>query len=539
MTNQNAKVRKRLMTTIKQPNCLKKGLLYNYFMSSNKNGFVAVFVLIVVVAIAGVSGYVLLGRKVTEEKRGVIVDSLERAESGDYDSFEVPVVPTIITPLAGAPLDSLRAKDTNSSNTDIGEQSTCVSGGVYGVVADSSIYFDTGGNNPKIDFTEKIVEFMNNNCKTSYYNKPAMFFSDELGHLSHVVNWQESADMDGDGENEIALAYKDGFTLNGWMFGILDKNQKNGRYEMVFKFLNEGPPVSRVPIFYEFNDVDGDGGKEVFTNAVWCNEDSCFNDFTIVQNKNGKWKNIMPGKEAGIFPLIKNGDTNDKNQVIVIKDVGGDGVKEIYLKNQKKVGKNLALRTQTFVYNYNPEVGEYKVVDKEWDERDDLYFLMMDAYYALREWDALKAKDVLSKTTSLVVQEIGSDEGLAGAKGLESLRSMGYQDDNLRSIFKKVTGYIGLEFVLTVAMNGGPNGNFESSYNWAKVAQKDSNTAAYGDAVIVFLDKYKETKSVVGACEAMKDRLVQAEKNAVILPNYEYAEERIELRDMCPLAVSN
>ncbi|OHA62210.1 MAG: hypothetical protein A2748_01195 [Candidatus Wildermuthbacteria bacterium RIFCSPHIGHO2_01_FULL_45_20] len=318
-------------------------------------------------------------------------------------------------------------------------------------------------------------------------------------YADNQILWLEQKDLTGDGMYEyvVGMAKEREAPVSSYQWQIFASD--GVRYYVVY---NREEGLYQAPEFHQQADINADGKEEVVVTERECGAHTCFVEVFIVQWNGTKWVNLAEGIEAfpGIFEL------QDENE---------DGIQEVRMEGGliSSLGAGLQ-REVTLLYAYEGPMKGYALSRTE-KKQNDIYFIMLDANEALRKKEWVKAGEL----AKMVLENPNmTDSGMAPERSRV-----------------RIVSYAGiLAMISVVAQNSDDIGRAEQIRQQLEQYREGDNP--YVEAAQTLLQIYEETKDVSKACSAMETKsLAGGEAVADFFESYGYAQERMNLMNICPL----
>lgn len=325
------------------------------------------------------------------------------------------------------------------------------------------------------------------------------------GDPSSVV-WSETADLDGDVEDEwlISLPVPERGCGVTWCPAYVVLFEKNdGLFQPWYVVRGSQPEETQVqhPQLRRIEDINADGKTEVLLEQRWCGAHTCFTGLTVGRWDGARWHDLADG------PI------NQAYTEIAVEDRDEDDALEFTLHGGTfgSVGAGLQ-RQSTLIFDWKD--GAYRLVDDSPDPSDHPYYLMLDANTALVEGNWQQALELAKQA----VDNPNFEDTMAPVEEVDK---------------RRIVSYAAAEAMLVYAHRG-DTAQMEAMLEQARRYDFVEPTI-YTQAAERLLQVYRETGDVVEACSAMEDVVAQRPDEAVFFQWYGYGTTRLTLDGVCPL----
>ncbi|MBP7999060.1 MAG: hypothetical protein KA314_19705 [Chloroflexi bacterium] len=324
--------------------------------------------------------------------------------------------------------------------------------------------------------------------------------------------WLHSADLDNDGTNEL-LARVPQLTDNGLFcdFGfcagmVILFEPVGSLYVPEYAF--PGDPEFQNgwldnPIVYQVVDLNSDGLFELILQQEMCGAHTCYQTLLIGHWDGQTWQNMV-----GATPI------NQSYSTIVLEDRDGDGLTDIAMTGGAvgSVGGGLQ-RAHTLVFSL--QNGLYELAQDIPLPDPHPYYLMMDAYYALKANDPATAELLANQVLALTPAQLA-----------ESMLM-----DPVAQV--RVPTYAAIELMLVYALRG--NGASIQAL-LPTLAPYDTGDNPYLAAATLFADTYAQTGDAAASCQAMSAVITALPPEQTQFFEWVgYNTELIPVGEICPL----
>ena len=340
--------------------------------------------------------------------------------------------------------------------------------------------------------------------------------------IKKLVRWAGRADIRGEGKEELVIIFTDTrefYSYNNPIFGVLERlaifSYDENKYKLEL--------LSESDFFWDFYlmDVNNNGKRDIVTVRYSCGMHTCFNQVIVIHSMEGKWENLIdtPMHSFGTADIIF---AEQKNNNIEWIDLNGDGTKELVITGGgvvATIGGGMG-RPITSIYAFNKEENKYVLVEEKKKPVDHIYYLMVDANYALQ-------KENFGEALRLSLRAINQpDPYLGDSSGASSLDE---------KHIARILSYAATQAILTYLSQDPPN--IKSANNlFQEIKDKyDRKDNPYVDAASVLLEIYSQKGDVTEACREMEENIILNKENADFFEWHGYVTEKLELSEMCPL----
>lgn len=331
--------------------------------------------------------------------------------------------------------------------------------------------------------------------------------------------WLHEADLDQDGTNELlARVPQRDQTCEGdicqpilWCdFGfcpglVILFEQIGSLYVPEHLFVGDefqGDVLDR-PVVYHIDDLTGDGLPELVLRQEMCGAHTCFLTLLV-----GRWDGQSWHDMVGATPL------NQSYTQVVFEDQDGDGLTEILMSGGTigSAGGGLQ-REHTLVFSL--QNGLYELVQDIPAPDPHPYYLMMDAYYALKANDPATAETLASQVLAL------TPEQLTEAMLMDPIAQT------------RIPTYAAIELMIVYALRG-DGASIQALL--PTLAQYDTGDNPYLAAATLLADTYAQTNDAAAACQAMSAVITALPPEQTQFFEWlGYNTETIPAGEICPL----
>lgn len=248
-------------------------------------------------------------------------------------------------------------------------------------------------------------------------------------------------------------------------------------------------------------DINRDGRTEIVLRSDYCGAHTCFTELEIGQWDGRRWLRV--GKMSQSYTQFR------------VEDRDGDGIKEIIMHGGTIGSAGAGMqRRRTEVYAWKD--GYYRKIEDIPDyEPENIYYLMLDANWALARKD-------LEKALQLAMQVLSRPEARPGN---------GWGFDEWERV--RIVSYAAIEAMLVHAMRGEAEAiepllrHVEENY--------DRLNNPYVEAARRLWEVYMNTRDPILACEEVERVVRENQSEASFLKWPGYATEILSVQNICPL----
>lgn len=339
-----------------------------------------------------------------------------------------------------------------------------------------------------------------------------------------IVKWNQKADFEKDGTNEIVIGVID--TFYSYPYGGVGYFQSLAIFKkegLNWKISHQETNTDGSYRLEAIEDMKGDGKPELIVSASGSGATTGYINTSILEENKGNWRNI------GEFTTLSPSPDSIK-----IKDINSDGIKEITSHGGgiASAGAGFKQRQKISVYKYNLKSNKFEFSGKTYDPIEDNYFRMLDAYYALSNNKLDEALNILNQAIQKPRWQIFSNKF-----GIESEEkpAEAYVND---PIAQKITAYITNEIMLTYAAKSSDSlpvidgllNQITSQFSQIQ----NTSTQPYLEGAKALRDTFATTKDYRQACQAMENKIASFGKSSEFFNEYGYAEEHLKPENTCP-----
>lgn len=324
-------------------------------------------------------------------------------------------------------------------------------------------------------------------------------FNDGERDRKKIIKWLKEIDMNNDNSKEFLIIFSNPFihSIAGstHYFIVVSKDEENFKYKIDFI-----DSVFFMPEYF-VKDINNDKTVEIIIKSI--TPGIRVNNFVNIfqyNHQEEKWGNIL--KASMIHGDIKIVDKNNDNIYKVTLSGGGTGPAGMGMQ-----------RPKTKIYTYQQNKFTFTQVVKK--EVDNIYFLMIDAYYALKENNLERVLELTAK--ALESPNMGIDYFI--------------KEERCKP---RILSYTAILAMIAYTKQS-PSNIDRVNFLLEEIKQKYNYTDnPYINAAQVFRDTYINTKNVIYACQAMENEIIKAGEKAEFLWWYGSRTERIDIRNLCP-----
>ena len=342
--------------------------------------------------------------------------------------------------------------------------------------------------------------------------------------IEKLVKKTEKADIKGDEKEELIIVFTDphkfqSFHKPGWgefvYLSIFSYN--NNKYSL--EFLSESDFFRN----FSFMDIDNNGKEEIIFVNYSCGMHTCSIGVKGIHFSKGNWEYIIESNSIS----ISTADELDNfegviKRIIRWEDVTGDGIKELVITGGGVVataGGGMG-RPKTEIYAFNEEENKYVLTETRMQPVDHIYYLMIDANYALQEENFEEALEL-------------------SLRALNNPTLFSNPSSHASSLDEKhiprVLSYSAIQAVLAYLSQDPPNVELANNLFQRAKDKYDREDNPYISAALVLLKTYFQTEDVLEACKAMEKEIILNKDRAEFFEWHGYVTEKLELHEMCPL----
>lgn len=291
--------------------------------------------------------------------------------------------------------------------------------------------------------------------------------------------WFYPADLDNDGTNELLVRVpqliENGLICDfGFCAGMVILFEPVGSL-YVPEYVFPGDPEFQNgwldnPSVYQVVDLNSDGLSELILQQEMCGAHTCYQTLLV-----GRWDGQTWQDMVGSTPIGQSYSS------IVLEDRDGDGLTDIQMTGGTvgSVGGGLQ-RSHTLVFSL--QNGLYELAQDIPTPDPHPYYLMMDAYYALKANDPATAETLANQVLAM------TPEQLAEFMLMDPIAQT------------RVPTYAAIELMLVYALRG-DGASIQALL--PTLARYDTGDNPYLAAAILFADTYTQTGDAAASCQAM------------------------------------
>lgn len=354
--------------------------------------------------------------------------------------------------------------------------------------------FRSSANNQEVGDSAKAGEIISEESKSQVLKKLAEILNtpnmgiSQISLLPFVIE-TKSVDLNDDGETEfIIAAHEDVGGIQVAVAGLFAQARgEAGGVENDFESMYSMIPEQGAYTASFVRDLNADEQKEAIFLSESCGTWGCDTNVLVIA-WDGKTSRSLTNDNVAISQI-----TSTREQDI-FRNINGDHIDEILLHGGGIVSPLAGYqRAFTLVYEYDVRTQKYVEKERIYDQEDDIYFLMMDAYYAL---ERRAYAEVISIVDLALIHPNWMPQGV-------------YHNNNLVNLDPtKNRLYAYLTFQKVIAILALDSHNILAAENTIQsFLNSDTDNNPYASSLSSFIDTYKKN-NLLDACRVYQQKVI-------------------------------